>query len=145
MIVFGLGCYLHFSEPPGSLGWLLVVLLTASIGEHLGARLLSGQLGAFVGAFIMTPVAAWVETRRSGPPSLATLMPAFWLLVPGAVALIGIAQFVGSMHVAALRHIVDALLTFILIGLGVFVGSALVLHVRSRRAAASVMPPPAAA
>ena len=136
-VVFGVGCYIHFSGPPRSLGWLLVVLLTAWIGEQLGARLLSSQLGAFVGAVAMTPVAAWVEERPSGPPSLATLMPAFWLLVPGAVGLIGVAQFFGSDSAAGLGNIVNALVTFILIGLGVFVGNALVLHVRSRRPAPS--------
>ncbi len=138
--VFGVGCYVHYSGPPRSLGWLLVVLLTAWIGEQLGARLLSAELGAFVGAFAMTPVAAWVEERPSGPPSLATLMPAFWLLVPGSVGLIGVAQFFGSDDLAGLGNIVDALVTFILIGLGIFVGNALVLHVRSRRAAASPSP-----
>ena len=139
-IVFGVGCYVHLSGPPRSLGWLLVVLMTAWIGEQLGARFLSGELGPFVGAFVMTPVAAWVEGRPSGPPSLATLMPAFWLLVPGAVSLIGVAQFVGSKDAAGLDHMVDALITFILIGLGVFVGNALVLRVRSRRAAATTTP-----
>jgi len=136
-VVFGVGCYIHFSGPPHSLGWLLVVLLTAWIGEQLGALLLSSQLGAFVGAVAMTPVAAWVEERPSGPPSLATLMPAFWLLVPGAVGLIGVAQFFGSDSAAGLGNIVNALVTFILIGLGVFVGNALVLHIRSRRPAPS--------
>jgi len=136
-VVFGVGCFIHFSGPPRSLGWLLVVLLTAWIGEQLGAKLLSGELGAFVGAVAMTPVAAWVEERSSGPPSLATLMPAFWLLVPGAVGLIGVAQFFGSENPAGMGNIVNALVTFILIGLGVFVGNALVLHVRSRRPAAS--------
>ena len=139
-IVFGLGCYVHFSGPPHSLGWLLVVLLTASIGEQLGARLLSGELGAFVGAFAMTPVAAWVEGRPSGPPSLSTLMPAFWLLVPGAVSLIGVAQFFGSDNPAGLGNIVNALVTMVLIALGVFVGNALVLHVRTRRTATSSSP-----
>jgi len=134
-IVFGVGCYVHFSGPPHSLGWLLVVLLTAWIGEQLGARLLSGQLGAFVGALVMTPVAAWVEERPSGPPSLATLMPAFWLLVPGAVSLIGVAQFVGSKDPAGLGRMLNALVTFVLIGLGVFVGNALVLRLRSRQVA----------
>ena len=136
-VVFGVGCFVHFSGPPRSLGWLLLVLLTATIGEQIGARLLSAQLGAFVGALAMTPVAAWVEGRASGPPSLATLMPAYWLLVPGAVGLIGVAQFFGSDNAAGLGNIVNALVTFILIGLGVFVGNALVLHVRSRRPAAS--------
>jgi uncharacterized membrane protein YjjP (DUF1212 family) len=139
-LVFGVGCYVHFSGPPRSLGWLLLVLLTAWIGEQLGAKLLSGELGAFVGAFAMTPVAAWVEERPSGPPSLATLMPAFWLLVPGSVGLIGVAQFFGSDDPAGLGNIVNALVTFILIGLGMFVGNALVLHVRSRRAVASLSP-----
>ena len=119
-VVFGVGCFVHFSVPPRSLGWLLLVLLTATIGEQIGARLLSAQLGAFVGALAMTPVAAWVEGRPSGPPSLATLMPAYWLLVPGAVGLIGVAQFFGSDNAAGLGNIVNALVTFILIGLGVF-------------------------
>jgi uncharacterized membrane protein YjjP (DUF1212 family) len=132
-LVFALGCYVHFSGPPGSLGWLLVVLFTAWIGEQLGARLLSPELGAFVGAVAMTPVAAWVETRPGGPPSLATLMPAFWLLVPGSLGLIGVAQFVGSGDPAGLGDILNALVTFILIGLGVYVGNALVLHVRARQ------------
>ncbi len=139
-IVFGLGCYVHFSGPPRSLGWLLLVLLTAWTGEQLGARLLPDELGAFVGGFVMTPVAAWVESRPSGPPSLATMMPAFWLLVPGAVSLIGVAQFVGSKDPAGLGHMLDALITFILIGLGVFVGNALVVHIRSRGAPTSASP-----
>jgi uncharacterized membrane protein YjjP (DUF1212 family) len=132
-LVFGLGCYLRFSGPPHSLGWLLVVLLTALVGEELGARLVSNQLGPFLGAFLMTPVAAWVEGRPSGPPSLATLMPAFWLLVPGAVSLIGVTQFAGSKGAIGLGHMLNALAAFILIALGVYVGNALVLHVRSRR------------
>jgi len=134
-IVFGLGCYVRFSGPPRSLGWLLVVLLTALIGEQLGAKLLSSQLGGFVGALVMTPVAAWVEGRPSGPPSLATLMPAFWLLVPGAVSLIGVAQFAGAKDPEGMGNMLNALVTFILIALGVFVGNALVVHVRTRRPA----------
>ncbi len=139
-IVFGLGCYLHLSGPPHSLGWLLLVLLTAWIGEQLGARLLTSQLGPFVGAFVMTPVAAWVEERPTGPPSLATLMPAFWLLVPGAVSLIGVAQFVSSKDAAGLGNMLNALVAFILIALGVFVGNASVLRARAHRTAASASP-----
>ena len=77
------------------------------------------------------PVAAWVATRRSGPPALATFLPAFWLLVPGAVGLIGVAEFVGSDREAGLDHFVNAGITFIAIGLGVLVGNALVLRWQS--------------
>jgi uncharacterized membrane protein YjjP (DUF1212 family) len=132
-LVFGVGSYIHYSGPRGSLRWLLVVLLAAWTGERLGATLLSPQLGAFVGALVMTPVAAWVERRRSAPPALATITPAFRLLVPGAVSFIGVAQFFGSRQDAGIGHMVNALLAFILIGLGVYVGETLVLRFRSRR------------
>jgi uncharacterized membrane protein YjjP (DUF1212 family) len=132
-IVFGVGSYIHYSGPRGSLRWLLVVLLAAWTGERVGATLLSPQLGAFVGAFVMTPVAAWVARRPSAPPALATITPAFRLLVPGAVSFIGVAQFFGSRQDAGIGHMINALLAFILIGLGVFVGETLVLRVRRSR------------
>jgi uncharacterized membrane protein YjjB (DUF3815 family) len=62
-------------------------------------------------------------------------MPAFWVLVPGAVGFMGVAQFFGSDSAAGLGNIVNALVTFVLIALGVFVTNALVLHIRSRRPA----------
>ena len=128
VIVFGIGAFVHFSGPPRSLGWLLVVLLAAWIGQQIGGRLVSDTLGAFFGALIATPVAAWVATRPSGPPALASFLPAFWLLVPGAVGLIGMAEFVGSNRAAGLDHFVNSLITFISIGIGVLVGNALVLR-----------------
>ncbi|MBV9415761.1 MAG: threonine/serine exporter family protein [Solirubrobacterales bacterium] len=139
-LLFGLGCYVHFSGPRRSLGWLLLVLFAAWIGEQLGAKLLSADLGAFVGAVVMTPVAAWVESRPSGPPSLATLMPAFWLLVPGALGLLGVAEVFGAGYPPGYGDLVNALVTFILIGLGVYVGNALVLRWRSRQASTAPSP-----
>ena len=86
---------------------------------------------AFFGGLIVTPVAAWVQTRPSGPPALATFLPAFWLLVPGAVGLIGVAEFVGSDRAAGLDHFVHAITTFVSIGVGVLVGNAIVLRFSS--------------
>ena len=132
VIVFGIGAFVHFSGPPRSLGWLLVVLLAAWIGQQIGGRLVSDTLGAFFGALIATPIAAWVGTHPSGPPSLASFLPAFWLLVPGAVGLIGMAEFVGSNRAAGLDHFVNSLITFISIGIGVLVGNAIVLRFSRR-------------
>ena len=47
--------------------------------------------------------------------------------MPGAVGLIGMAEFVGSDRDAGLDHFVHTLVTFVSIGLGVLVGNALVL------------------
>jgi uncharacterized membrane protein YjjB (DUF3815 family) len=60
--------------------------------------------------------------------------------VPGAVSLIGVAQFVSSKDAAGLGNMLNALEAFILIALGIYVGNALVLYVRSRRAMASAPP-----
>ena len=68
-----------------------------------------------------------MATRPSGPPQLAT----FWMLVPGAVGLIGMAEFIGSDQAAGLDHFVHAIIAFVSIGLGVLVGNALVLRVTS--------------
>ena len=130
VVVFGIGAFVHFSGPRRSLGWLLVVLFAAWIGQQVGARLTSDPLGGFFGGLLVTPVAAWVATRRSGPPALATFLPAFWLLVPGAVGLIGVAEFVGSDRAAGLNHFINAGITFVAIGIGVLVGNALVLRGR---------------
>lgn len=135
--VFGAGAFVHFSGPRGSLGWLLVVLFAAWIGQQAGAQLTSDALGGFFGGFVVVPVGAWVATRHSGPPTLATFLPAFWLLVPGAVGLIGVAEFVGSNREAGLDHFVNAGITFIAIGLGVLVGNAVVLRWQTYREAAA--------
>ena len=130
VVVFGTGAFVHFSGPRGSLRWLLVVLFSAYLGQEIGATLTSDAFGGFFGALVVTPVAAWVATRKSGPPALATFLPAFWLIVPGAVSLIGIAEFFGSDREAGLDHVVDTIVVFVAIGLGVLVGNALVLRWR---------------
>ena len=93
---FGVGAFVHFSGPPHSLGWLLIVIFSAWIGQQVGGHLVNDNLGAFFGALVATPVATWVATRPSGPPSLATFLPAFWLLVPGSMGLIGVTQILAK-------------------------------------------------
>jgi hypothetical protein len=58
----------YFSAPGGSLGWLLLVLYAAWIGQFLGDQAVGGYLSGFVGAIVVTPVACIVERRPSGHP-----------------------------------------------------------------------------
>ena len=44
----------------------------------------------------MTPLVLWIDDRPYGTPSLVTFLPAFWLLVPGAIGLIGVTEIVGA-------------------------------------------------
>jgi uncharacterized membrane protein YjjB (DUF3815 family) len=76
VLVFGVGAFVHFSGPRRSLGWLLVVLVASYAGQQLGGRIVSDDLAGFFGGLVLTPVAAWVATRPSGPAQLATFLPA---------------------------------------------------------------------
>jgi uncharacterized membrane protein YjjB (DUF3815 family) len=124
VIVFAVGIYLHFSAPLRSLPWMLLVLYVAFAGQAIGDALFGGQISGFFGAVAMTPVVLWVERLPSGPPKLVTFLPAFWLLVPGAVGLIGVTQIVGAGFDVTARGLSDLLITIISISLGVLIGAA---------------------
>ena len=62
----------------------------------LGGLFFGGVLSAFVGAAAMTPVADLVARQRTGPPVIVGFTPAFWLLVPGALSLVGVAALLNG-------------------------------------------------
>jgi uncharacterized membrane protein YjjP (DUF1212 family)/uncharacterized membrane protein YjjB (DUF3815 family) len=124
VVVFAIGIYLHFSAPLRSLPWMLFVLFVAFAGQAIGDVLFDGQISGFFGAAAMTPVVLWVERLPNGPPKLVTFLPAFWLLVPGATGLIGVAQIVGNGLDVTSHALSDVLITIISISLGVLIGAA---------------------
>ncbi|HQG17136.1 MAG TPA: threonine/serine exporter family protein, partial [Ornithinibacter sp.] len=79
-------------------------------------------LSAFVGALVMTPVAVWAARHPSGPPALVSFMPAFWLLVPGALGLLGLTKYLGEDRVYGAASLTTAGATMVAIALGVLLG-----------------------
>ena len=125
VLVFGVGQYIASSAPRRTLGWLLVVLYVAYGVQALSGHVL-GALGAsFVAASVVLPACYAIQSRRSGPPVPVTFLPAFWLLVPGALGLAGVAQIVAADQAAGLGNFVNALMSIIAIAVGVLVGSGL--------------------
>jgi uncharacterized membrane protein YjjB (DUF3815 family) len=122
VLLVGIGNYLYFSAPGGSLGWLLLVLYAAWIGQYLGDQAFGGYLSGFVGGILMTPVAYLVERQPSGPPALVSFLPAFWLLVPGALGLIGVTEYLGNNAVAGVQDFLGAVGSMVAIALGVLCG-----------------------
>ena len=51
-----------------------------------------------------------------------SFLPAFWLLVPGALGLIGFTQLAGNEPIAGVTSFVDALVSIISIALGILIG-----------------------
>jgi len=123
VLVFGIGQYLASSAPRRTLGWLLVVLYVGYAAQAGSARLV-GSLGAsLVAGAVVLPVCYAIQSRRSGPPAPVTFLPTFWLLVPGALGLEGVAQIVGADEAAGLGDFLNALMSIVAIAVGVLVGS----------------------
>lgn len=125
VFVFGVAVSVHYSAPRGALRWLLLVLLTAWVGQLLGKELVGAGVSAFFGALAMTPVALAVARIPSGPPSQVTFLPAFWMLVPGALGLIGVTELISDPANAGLDALVSPLTSILSIALGVMVGVSL--------------------
>ena len=109
---------------PSSLGWILLVLYVAYGGQVLGGLFFGGVLSAFVGAAGMTPVADLVARQRTGPPAIVSFTPAFWLLVPGALGLVGVAALLNGDSTGT-TTLVTTVETMVAIALGVLVGRAI--------------------
>ncbi|BFU43210.1 threonine/serine ThrE exporter family protein [Krasilnikovia sp. MM14-A1004] len=122
VFLVGVGNYLYRSAPRRSLGWLCLVLYAAWVGRYLGEQVFSGYMSGFTGALLMTMVAYVVERRPSGPPALVSFLPAFWLLVPGGVSLIGVTEVLNSGAAAATPDLIGATGTIMAIALGVLCG-----------------------
>ena len=122
--VYGVAISVHRCAPRRSLPWILLVLYIAYSAQVLGDLLLGGVFSAFIGALVVTPVTALVARQPSGPAALVSFTPAFWLLVPGALGLVGVADVLGGDSAAG-ASLVATLATMVAIALGVLAGSSL--------------------
>ena len=122
--LFGIGIGVYQCARRGSIGWIMLVLYVAYGAQVLGDVLFDGVLSALVGAAAMTPVAVVVARQRTGPPALVSFLPAFWLLVPGALGLIGVASVLEGDPGGA-STIITTVATMIAIALGVLLGLAM--------------------
>jgi uncharacterized membrane protein YjjP (DUF1212 family) len=122
VVVFGIGVAVFYSAPSGSLPGLFLVLLVAFLGQQAGSALLGGYVGGFVGALFMTVTARLVERTRFGPPALVSFLPGFWLLVPGALGLIGLTEYIASGPALAAQSLLGTLGAMVAIAVGVLSG-----------------------
>ena len=125
VLVYAAGVVLHNDAHRGTLPWITLVLVVAYAGQVLGGVLLGAVVSSFVGALVMTPVAMLAATRRDGPPFLVTFLPGFWVLVPGALGLVGVTSALGHSTEQAITTIVTTGVSMVAISLGVLAGLAL--------------------
>lgn len=120
--VFGVAIVIYRGGRLASILWVLLVLYVAYGAQVIGAVFFGGVLSAMIGAFVMTPVAYLVSTRPSGPAAFTSFLPAFWMLVPGALGLVGVASIMGGDS-AGLNTLATTAGTMVAITLGILAGS----------------------
>ena len=111
------------SAPARSFPALLVVLYAAWTGQVLGNAVLGGYVSALVGATVMTVVAVLVSRFPSAMPAHASFLPGFWLLVPGALGLIGLTELAGG---GGGQDLVATVGSIFAVALGVLCGTQLI-------------------
>jgi len=124
VLLFALGHWLHYSTTRRALPWVLALLLIALTGQQIGNALFGGYMSGFFAAVLITPASYIVQYRFAGPPFMVTFIPALWILVPGSLGLIGMAELVGNDRLAGVENFVTTLFTIVAVGLGTVVGTA---------------------
>lgn len=125
VLVFCAGHFLASSVPRHTIWWLLVALYFAYTVQVVLSQLVGALGGSFVAGALLVPLAYAIQDRPSGPPVMVTFLPAFWMLVPGALGLDGVTQLAGTNAAAGLGDFVNALFTIVAIAVGVLVGTGL--------------------
>jgi uncharacterized membrane protein YjjB (DUF3815 family) len=71
----------------------------------------------------MTPAARLVARAPNGPPAPVSVLPAFWLLVPGALGLLGVTKYLGADPLDGLDTVMSTAVTMVAVALGVLLGT----------------------
>ncbi|WP_339621482.1 threonine/serine exporter family protein [uncultured Salinibacterium sp.] len=129
--VFGVGITIYQCARLASIPWILLVLYVAYGAQVIGDVLFGGVLSALIGAIAMTPVAVLVSRHRTGPPAIVSFLPAFWLLVPGGLGLVGVTELLAGT--GDIGTIVTMVGTMLAIALGVLIGLAVSRALRDSR------------
>jgi uncharacterized membrane protein YjjP (DUF1212 family) len=125
VLVFAVGVVVAYSAPPRAFGPLLIVLYAAWVGQVVGNHLFGGYVSGLVGALVMTPAAAVVAHYSSALPVYALFLPGFWLLVPGALSLIGLTRLAGDTSAVGSGDFLAVVGSIIAVALGVLCGTLL--------------------
>ena len=123
VLVFAVGVIVANSAPARSFPALLVVLYAAWTSQVVTNALLGGYISALAGATVMTIASVLVARFPSAMPAHASFLPGFWLLVPGALGLIGLTELAGG---GGGQDLVATVGSIFAIALGVLCGTQLI-------------------
>jgi uncharacterized membrane protein YjjP (DUF1212 family)/uncharacterized membrane protein YjjB (DUF3815 family) len=122
VLVFCVGVYLHFSAPRNSLGWIIVVALSAIGAQRIAAALFGAEISGFFGMLVAVPASYLIQQRFGGPPSVVTVLPSFWLVVPGSLGLLSVTRMLSDRE-AGVEGLITVVFVVTSVALGTLVGA----------------------
>lgn len=125
---FGIGLVWFRGARSSARVWILLVMYVAYAGQVIGGLFFGNALSAFFGALAMTPVAVLLARNTTAPSPLATFLPGFWLLVPGALGLDGVTRLFGADGGSATGILVTTVTSMVGVSLGILLGLLLVAN-----------------
>jgi uncharacterized membrane protein YjjP (DUF1212 family) len=131
LVLIAVGISLMENVPLPMAPWVLAVLVVAFAAQSAGQLAGSTALGGFLGAVAASLGATAVELFRPQLARLVLFLPAFWLLVPGSLGLLGVTQLVAERP-AVLAAGVDIAGVVCAIALGLLFGTAIGEALRRR-------------
>ncbi|HYN71507.1 MAG TPA: threonine/serine exporter family protein, partial [Nakamurella sp.] len=128
VVLVGIGYMFFSSAPPGALVFLWIALAGSYAAQTAGALLIGASLSGFAGGLVIVPLTQLLSRFRRSPPAAVMLLPAFWLLVPGALGLRGISQLAAGLGAT---DVVATAISLFAVALGVLVGTSVTRDVQA--------------
>ncbi len=123
VFIFAMGMYLFMSIKNKDLPWVILILYIAFFGQQAGNHFIGGVFGAFSGSLLMTISGTIIERLDHKTPSIVSIMPAFWILVPGALGFMSLATLVSQNYFTAITDGIMVAMTIVAISLGLLIGA----------------------
>src|SRR4029077_9037411 len=114
----------------GSLIFLWVALFASYAAQTLGAVVLDASVSGFVGGLVIVPLTHLLARFHRSPPAAVMLLPAFWLLLPGALGFRGVSSLATGAAGGATDLVVTGISIFA-VALGVLVGTSVTRDARA--------------
>ncbi len=117
----GIGYLFFSSAPPGSLVFLWIALYGSYAAQTAGAIWLDPALSGLVGGVVIVPLTHLLAKFPHSPPESVLLLPAFWLLLPGALGFRSVSSIAMGVQGGGQDLIITGISIFA-VAVGVLVG-----------------------
>lgn len=112
--------------------WIVLAAATAYLTSRFAGQALGEELGAFLGALMVSGGSTFIALRRDSTP-IVTIVPGLLILVPGSIGLRSVTSFSQQKVVTGVETAFKVALIGVSLAAGVLAGRALTAALRRKR------------